>query len=89
VLFSGYNDWQIRLGGAMTRVIKVKIICGAVVSGLALILVVWHLIDPDVVEPSSSGRFIYITVFTVVMTAAAVAGFYGGKLIQFPGDDKL
>jgi len=89
VLFSGYNDWQIRLGGAMTRVIKVKMICGAMVSGLTLILVVWHLIDPDVAEPWSSGRLIYITVFTVVMTAAAVAGFYGGKLIQFPGDDKL
>lgn len=89
VLFSGYNDWQLRLGGAMTRVIKTKMICGGTVTVLALILVAWRVIDPGVLDPWSSDRFIYVAVFLIALVAAAVAGFYGGKLIQFPGDDKL
>lgn len=89
VLFSGYNDWRLRLGGAMTRVIKTKMICGGTVTILSLILVVWRVIDPSILDPWSSGRFIYSSIFAVALVAAAVAGFYGGKLIQFPGDDKL
>ena len=89
VLFFGYNDWQLRLEGAMTRVIKTKMICGGTVTVLSLILVAWRVIDPGVLDPWSSDRFIYVAVFAVALVAAAVAGFYGGKLIQFPGDDKL
>lgn len=89
VLFSGYNDWQIRLNGAMTHVIKTKMICGATVTALSLILVVWRLLNPDVLEQWSSGRFIFGALFAVALVAAAAAGFYGGKLIQFPGDDKF
>jgi len=62
---------------------------GGTVTVLSLILVAWRLIDPDVLESWSSGRLIYVAVFAVALVAAAVAGFYGGKLIQFPGDDKL
>lgn len=89
VLFSGYNDWQIRLGGAMTKVIKTKMICGAIVTALSLILVLWRWINPHVVEQWSSGRFIFLGLFAVALGAAALAGFYGGKLIRFPGDDKF
>ncbi|RTZ97199.1 MAG: hypothetical protein DSY90_08580 [Deltaproteobacteria bacterium] len=89
VLFSGYNDWQVRLGGHLTRTIRVKIICGAVVTILSLVLVIWRLVQPHVLEPWSSGRLIYLLVFLIALLAAAVAGFSGGKLIQFPGNDSL
>jgi rubrerythrin/uncharacterized membrane protein len=89
VLFSGYNDWKIRFGGNMTAVFKIKMICGGIVVGLSLILVVWRLVDADVVSPWSSGRWLYVGLHVVTLAAAAVAGFYGGKLIKFPGDDKL
>lgn len=89
ILFSGYNDWKIRLGGHMTRTIRIKIICGATVTGLSFILVIWRFAQPHVLEPWSSGRFIYLSVFLVTLLAAAIAGFFGGKLIQFPGDDSL
>ena len=89
VLFSGYNDWQIRLGGNMTRVIKTKMICGAIVTIVSLILVLWRWVNPDVAEQWSSGRFIFGAFFAIALVAAAVAGFYGGKLIRFPGDNKF
>lgn len=89
ILFSGYNDWKIRLGGHMTQTIRIKIICGATVTGLSFVLVMWRFAQPHVLEPGSSGRFIYLSVFLVTLIAAAVAGFFGGKLIQFPGGDSL
>ena len=89
VLFSGYNDWQIRLGGRMTRTIQVKIVCGAVVMILSLVLVVWRFVQPGVLAASSSGRMVYLAFFLAALAAAAVAGFFGGKLIRFPGDNAL
>ena len=89
VLFSGYNDWKKRLGGHMTRIIRVKIICGGTVTILSFVLVVWRFAQPHVLEPWSSGRLIYLSVFLIMLLSAAVAGFFGGKLIQFPGNDSL
>jgi rubrerythrin/uncharacterized membrane protein len=89
ILFSGYNDWKIRLKGHMTQTIRVKIICGVTVTILSFILVVWRFAQPHVLAPWASGRYIYMVVFGLVLVAAAVAGFFGGKLIQFPGDKFL
>jgi rubrerythrin/uncharacterized membrane protein len=89
ILFSGYNDWKIRLGGHMTRTIRIKMICGGVVTILSCFLVIWRIVQPHVLEPWSSARHIYLLVFLIVLLAAAVAGFYGGKLIRFPGNDSL
>ena len=31
VIFSGYNDWQRRLGGRMTKIIRTKMICAGII----------------------------------------------------------
>lgn len=86
VLFSGYNDWQKRFGGNMSPVFRIKMICGGIVTGLALVLVLWRLVDPEVAAQWSSVRWLYVGVHFMMLAAAATAGFYGGKLIKFPGD---
>jgi len=86
VIFSGYNDWKVRLGGNLTRLILTKMICGAVVFGLGLLLVIWRWVDPVVALPGSSHRIMYLFIHMVVLGAAVTAGFLGGKLIRFPGD---
>lgn len=86
VLFSGYNDWKHRLGGKMTRVIRTKMICGGIVQGLGLLLVIWRWVNPAVALSASSSRMTYLFLHIVLLGAAIVAGFMGGKLVRFPGD---
>lgn len=81
VLFTGYNEWQRKYGGAMTGTFKIKMACGAVVSALALIVVIWQMIDPAVALHGSSHRGLFVFLNVVMLGAAGVAGFLGGKLV--------
>ncbi len=85
VLFSGYNDWQRRFGGHMTHVFRTKIVCGAAVQLLTLLLVVWRLIQPDIVLTSGvAGRGFFLSLYLIAFGCAVVAGYMGGKLVIFP-----
>ncbi len=86
VLFSGYVDWKNRLGGNLTNLILTKMICGATVLLIGLSLVVWRWVDPMVALASSPSRMTYLFLHLVILGAAALAGYLGGKLIRFPGD---
>jgi rubredoxin/uncharacterized membrane protein len=86
VLFTGYNDWKLRLGGNLSNLILTKMICGATVLLMGLILVVWRWMDPMVALISSPSRMTYLFLHLIILGAAALAGYLGGKLIRFPGD---
>jgi hypothetical protein len=86
VLFSGYVDWKNRLGGNLTHLILTKMICGTTVFLLGLLLVVWRWMDPMVAQTYSPSRMTYLFLHLVILGAAALAGYLGGKLIRFPGD---
>jgi len=86
VLFSGYVDWKNRLGGNLTHLILTKMICGATVFLLGLFLVVWRWMDPMVALTYSPSRMMYLFLHLVILGAAGLAGYLGGKLIRFPGD---
>jgi rubredoxin len=86
VLFSGYIDWKNRLKGKLTHLILTKMICGATVSLLGLLVVVWRWLDPMVALASSPSRMMYLFLHLVILGAAVTAGYLGGKLIRFPGD---
>ena len=79
VLFSGYIEWKKKYNGKMTRMFKTKIICAAVVTLTAVILVVWLFIDPQ--APTSSMNLLFLLINFVMLTAAAIAGFIGGKFV--------
>jgi hypothetical protein len=86
VLFTGYNDWKHRLGGNLTNVILTKMICGAIVFLIGLFLVIWRWTDPNVALAYSPSRMTYLILHLVMLGAAIIAGYLGGKLIRFPGD---
>ena len=86
VLFSGYVDWKNRLGGKLTNLILTKMICGATVFLLGLFLVVWRWMDPTAALAYSPSRMTYLFLHLVILGAAGLAGYLGGKLIRFPGD---
>lgn len=81
VLFSGYIGWQKKYNGSLTKLFLTKMICGGIVSLTAIILVVWLYIDPQVVNPSSSYKWAFLFINFVMLAAAGVAGFLGGKLV--------
>jgi len=79
VLFSGYIEWQKKYRGQLTRLFKTKIICAAVVSLTVVILVVWLFIDPQ--AATSSRNLLFLLINLIMLTAAGIAGFIGGKLV--------
>lgn len=81
VLLSGWIDWVNRYGGQMTKIFRIKMICGAIVTALTFLLTIWWMAQPDVLlrESGSSALFIFIHLLTLV--PAVVAGFFGGKLV--------
>jgi rubrerythrin/uncharacterized membrane protein len=78
VLFTGYLHWQYKFGGQMTSLFKGKLISGAVVSVMALILVIWALIDSRIAAQPS---FLYLSLHIVMLGVAAYAGYLGGRLV--------
>ncbi|MFH2044871.1 MAG: rubredoxin-like domain-containing protein [Pseudomonadota bacterium] len=81
VLFSGYNEWHIKYGGKMTALFRTKIICGGIVTLLAAIMVIWRGINPNIISAQSEQRWIYVGLGLIVLGAAGIAGFLGGKLV--------
>lgn len=79
VLFSGYIEWQKKYKGQLTRLFKTKIFCAAVVSLTAVILMVWLFIDPQ--AATSSSNLLFLLINLVMLAAAGIAGFIGGKFV--------
>ncbi len=81
VLFSGYNEWKRKYNGIMTGSFKIKMICGAVVTSLAFLVVIWQMLNPGVALHGSPHRGLFVLLNLVMLGAAGVAGFLGGKLV--------
>ena len=81
VLFSGVIVWQKKYNGVMTKLFLTKMICGGVVSLMAMILVIWYIVDPGVLTLTSPHLVAFLFVSMVMLGAAVTAGFLGGKLV--------
>jgi len=81
VLFSGWVEWKKRYNGASTYVFTTKIICGLVVLTTVVVLIIWMTIDPQAADREASGRFGFLIVNLIMLAAAGLAGFLGGKLV--------
>ena len=77
-LFSGYIEWRTKYKGKLTTLFKTKMVCGAVVTFTAIILVVWLFVDPQV---AASFKLSFLFINIVMLAAATIAGFLGGKLV--------
>lgn len=81
VLFSGFNEWKQKYQQSKTSMFIIKIIAALVVSATALIIVLWHLIDPTIIEASSASKTGFLILHLIMLAAAGIAGFIGGKLV--------
>jgi rubredoxin/uncharacterized membrane protein len=81
VLMTGVIDWFNRFNAQMTRVFKVKMACGAAVTALSLILSLWWTVQPDIYLGGEANTGLFLFLNLLDLSVAAVAGFYGGKLV--------
>jgi uncharacterized membrane protein len=81
VLFSGYVEWQNRYKGLRSSRFVTKIICAGIVTVTSLLLVLWWLADPGILQTSSLGRSIFLFIALIMLAAAVIAGWIGGKLV--------
>ena len=81
VLFLGWVDWQNRFNGAITDIFIVKIACGIIVTVTAWFLFIWLLVNPAVVTTPQASRVAFFMINLIMLGAASIAGWYGGKLV--------
>lgn len=81
VLYTGYNEWQLKYKGAMTWIFKVKILAALAVTATSLIIVIWYLVAPGTLETSSAMRTAYLLLHLIMLGATGIAGHFGGKLV--------
>ena len=81
VFFSGYLDWQAHYGGVYTSLIVTKIVCGVIVFVVGVVLLLWGMF-------SSGASWPFFLLHLIMLGAAGVAGYMGGKLVFGNGKKK-
>ncbi len=81
VLLTGVVDWVNRFNAAITNVFLIKMICAGVVTFLSFIIAIWWIVEPDIYLAGSGKLAPFLFLCLTDLAAAAVAGFYGGKLV--------
>ncbi len=81
VILFGFIDWKRRFHGNLTPVFITKIGCGAFLTIAGILVVIWRMINPDVAGPESAHRAAFLLVHLMMLAAAVLAGYLGGKLI--------
>ncbi len=81
VMITGYIEWQKRYKGARTTLFLAKIGCAVVVLVALLVVVLWRVIDPKVASTVSPARWVFFAVHLIMLGAAGIAGYLGGKLV--------
>ncbi|MCL2457928.1 MAG: rubredoxin-type Fe(Cys)4 protein [Desulfobulbus sp.] len=81
VICTGYVMWRQRYRGAFTPVFKIKISASITTLVLLLGLIIWRVVQPDIVTTASTGRWIYLGACLLLVGAIGIAGHLGGKLV--------
>lgn len=81
VLFTGYVMWQKRYRGALTTIFKIKISASILAVILLVTLIVWRVVQPDIVTAASTDRWVFLGLAVLLVAAVGTAGHMGGKLV--------
>ena len=81
VLFTGYIEWQKRYKGLRSSRFITKIICACTVTVTSVLLVLWWIVNPDILQTTSMARYAFLFISLIMLAAAVVAGLIGGKLV--------
>jgi rubredoxin/uncharacterized membrane protein len=81
VILSGFIDWYHRFDARWARIFNIKVVCALIVGTLSLIIA-WVWFSQPTIHQKLSLRLIFFLVLNIVnVITAAVAGYYGGKLV--------
>jgi len=80
VIFTGYTEWKMKYRGFLSRIFLTKILCASLVAATSLIITLWLVFEPSVLT-TSPNKWIFLFVTFVMIGAAGVAGYIGGKLV--------
>lgn len=78
---SGFVDWKVKYKAARVPIFKKKIAYSIAAQVLAVICVIWHCMQPDVMAVNNFLSYIY---FTIVITASLftlLVGRWGARLV--------
>lgn len=79
VIFTGILEWQRKYQGALSPIFKFKILAAAFTSISCVISLIWYLADAEVLTGPKALVFIFVNI--IMVAAAGIAGFIGGKLV--------
>ncbi len=81
VILSGYVTWKKKYEGVKTSVFKVKIAASTIAISVLSVLIVWKLLQPDVLMVASSARWVFLFLSLILLASIGIAGHLGGKLV--------
>lgn len=81
VLFSGANEWRKKYNSSRTTIFIAKIISAAIVTVCTVIITLWFLFNPELIQNPSSMPTVLILLHMVLLLATGIAGHLGGKLV--------
>ena len=79
VIFTGILEWRGKYQGEPTSLFKIKILAATLTVVSSVISLLWYLFDPNIL--SGPKALVFILVNLVMVAAAGVAGYIGGKLV--------
>jgi rubredoxin/uncharacterized membrane protein len=81
VIISGFIDWYHRFDARWAKIFRIKFICGIIVGTFSLIIAGIWFAQPTIHRQFSLGLIFFLVLNLINFVTAAVAGYYGGKLV--------
>lgn len=76
---TGVLEWKKKYNQARTTIFKKKIAAATVTAICCVASIIWYLVNPEVMNSSSAWLFVMINL--LMLAAAGMAGYIGGKLV--------
>lgn len=81
VVITGFIDWYNRFNARWAKIFSIKLACGILVGTLSLIIALMWFIQPAIYQKFSAQLILFLALNVINLITAAVAGYYGGKLV--------
>lgn len=79
VILTGILEWRGKYHGVLTVLFKLKILAATLTTVSCVISLIWYLADPEILSGPKALTFILVNV--IMVAAAGVAGYIGGKFV--------
>jgi uncharacterized membrane protein len=77
----GIFSWRVTYEGRMTRVFYRKILLTVAFVLVATVLLVWRILDPNILIESSIVSYIYLALTVCFAPITILLGYYGGEIV--------